>query len=373
MNNNDVEFLTNYRFKDEWHNKGYWQSEVVAGGCRKIVVDAAGMNADRQNVLRLVPYGHGIRELDSYMRDGDLCAYFTPPQHIRLPPQIGAIQQMNLDQVKGILKGRASHAELGYLSSEGRARQISLWNQEGLIQPEDRDFHVRATGTDVDDIVNIYRLSLSGYGIDEEREKNLKAEVKRWKEMVRPVRFPCATMDIDPADFASWDDLKEIALKLINHSPDDPHEPLPFLFNCVQWSTLVFSLAICFPLSADMLELIGAKDAYERNWAERLGYAQSGLKGLEELPVPFYTVQEIVENVSDMYFPDLRSIILEKLSCAAVVQVISNLGGIDCLRVMPNALVIENRLRAMGFARKTKTEVEYVCTAAPMTMLRAKG
>jgi len=35
---------------------------------------------------------------------------------------------------------------------------------------------------------------------------------------------------------------------------------------------------------------------YEHNWAH-LGLAEEGLIGIDELPIPFYTVHEAVENV----------------------------------------------------------------------------
>lgn len=302
-------------------------------------------------------------DLDGILQNGDLLAYVQGKMNLEIPERLEGINFCAAKRlIGGWLKGRASHAELGYVSDEGHAMQVSLWGREGPMQPEDRRFF---NHTD-NDTISIYRVSFRDYGVNKETEDLLKAEVKRWKQIVQPVYFPCGeAMNVDPADFTSVDELKGIAQKFLAHSPSDPHPAFDFKLNCVQWSTLVFSLAACFPLSKMMLGLIGAEESYAKNWAGRLGYAQEGLVGLNELPIPFYTISEIVENTLDMYLPELKSELKALLARLPVERYVSALGKVDSLRVMPNAFVIENRLRALGFPRKTKSVFEYIGTAAP--------
>lgn len=363
--NTEINYLGDYRLKANIgrHSEPYWASHVVINGRSGTVVDAAGMDAGGRNVVRLIPYGERRTDLDGILQDGDLLAYVQGQMNLAIPEKLEGI---NFDTAKnlvgGWLKGRASHAELGYKSSEGHAMQVSLWGREGPMRPEDRRFF---NHTD-NDTISIYRVSLRDYDVNKETEDLLKAEVKRWKRIVQPVYFPCGeAMNVDPADFTSIDELKGIAQKFLAHSPSDPRPAFDFKLNCVQWSTMVFSLAVCFPLSKTMLGLIGAEADYAKNWAELLGYAQDGLVGLNELPIPFYTVSEIVENTLNMYLPDCKSELMTMLSKLPVERYISTLGKVDSLRVMPNAFVIENRLRALGFPRKNKTIFEYVGTAAP--------
>lgn len=370
--NNEINYIGDYRLRANIgrHNEPYWTSQIVIKGQSKTVVDAAGMDTAGRNVVRLIPYGERRRELDSILQNGDLLAYVQGRMNLVIPANLAGI---NFDVAKnlvgGWLKGRASHAELGYVSDGGRAMQVSLWGREGPMCPEDRYFF---NHTD-NDTISIYRVSLRDYGVDEGTENLLKAEVKRWKQIVQPVYFPCgAAMNVDPADFTSIDELKRIAQKFLAHSPSDPRPTFDFKLNCVQWSTLVFSLAVCFPLSKMMLGFIGAEEDYAKNWSARLGYAQEGLVGLNELPIPFYSITEIVENTLNMYLPELKSELMSLLSGLPVEQYISTLGKPESLRVMPNAFVIENRLRALGFPRKNKTIFEYVGTAAPEFELEKK-
>ncbi len=348
-----------YRFRQTnmKHREPYWESRVWCNGIPRAVVDAAGRE-NGEDIVHLIPYGEGCSEIDTVLQTGDFLAYVQKPMDI---PGSTPVDQLPDNVVKEILKGRATHAELGYLSSEGNAKQVSLWACDKPVCPEDRPFHQHTDG----DVISIYRVSLRGYGVDSLREQLLKEEIKRWKEIVRPVSFPYHTMDIDLVDFATIDELKKIAQKLVNRSPQDQTPAFPFELNCVQWSTLVFSLAICFPLSKKVLAESGLKDGYDANWADRLGYAEDGLVGLNELPIPFYTAQEIVENICDLYFPSGKELFAAIIKGRLVEQCLSLKGIPDGLRIMPNAFVIENRLRGLGVPRKTKSEFEYIGTAVP--------
>ena len=237
------------------------------------------------------------------------------------------------------------------------------------MEAEDRRFF---NHTDRDTI-SIYRVSLREYGVDGCTELQLKSEIKRWKEMVKPVYFPCGKeMNVDPADFTTVAELRDIAAGFINHLSSEQTPPFKFKLNCVQWSTLVFSLAVCFPLSETMLTKAGMLDAYKANWAGKLGFADAGLMGIEELPIPFYTMPEIVENTLDMYLPEHKETLLDALSKLPLHQVLSSMGVTDTRRVMPNAFVVENRLRGLGIRRNTKSVFEYVATAAPAEELEVK-
>ncbi len=355
----NISYIGKYRFRqtNRKHREPYWESRVWCDGTWRAVVDAAGRE-NGQDIVHLIPYGESCSEIDAVLQTGDFLAYVQEPMRIHSPTHVATSQAA---AVKNVLKGRATHAELGYLSSEGPAKQVSLWLCEGPIRPKDRLFHEHTTG----DAISIYRVSLRDYGVGHARERLLKEEIKRWKEIVQPVFFPCQTMDVDPVDFATMDELRAIAQKLVSRSRFDSKPALSFKLNCVQWSTLVFSLAVCFPLSKQMLEMSGLKAGYDANWSAQFGYAEEGLMGLNELPIPFYTVQEIVENTLDLYFPDKKEQLATIIKGLPVEQYLSSTGLLGGRRIMPNAFVIENRLRELGVPRKTKSVFEYIGTTVP--------
>ena len=364
--NKQIHYIGPYRFNAMAgkHREPYWQSTVSINGQSKTVVDAAGIDETGRNVVRLLPYraDKSCPEIDKVLQDGDLLAYVQGPRVIPIPQSLDKLERTSLERIGDVLKGRATHAELGYRNDAGEAMQVSLWGRTGPIEAEDRRFFRHTCN----DTISIYRVSLRGYGVDAHTELQLKSEMKRWKEMVKPVYFPFgAEMNIDPADFTTVAELRDIAAGFINHLPSDRNPPFKFKLNCVQWSTLVFSLAVCFPLSEAMLMKAGLLDAYKANWSGKLGFADAGLLGIEELPIPFYTLREIVENTLDMYLPEHKTALFEALSRMPLHQVLSLIGGADTRRVMPNAFVIENRLRGLGFLRNTKSVFEYVATAAP--------
>lgn len=362
----NIHYIGNYRFNDgpHRHREPYWESKVVFNDREKRVVDSAGMDDDGQCIVHLLPYEQGIEcpQIDEILRDGDLLAYVLGPKRIEIP--LGGIHPSPdlLEAVGEVLKGRATHAELGYRNDANQAMQVSLWEREGPMQADDRKF---CTHTD-SDTINIYRVSLAGYHVDARTEALLKAEVKRWKELVKPVYFPCGrSMNIDPVDFTDLDGLHKIAEGFINHQPGNRNPPFNFKLNCVQWTTLVFSLAVCFPLSEVVLRDSGFRDAYHANWAPLLGYAPEGLVGIQELPIPSYTVEEIIEDILDLYLPEQKTGLLEALTNLPLQQVLGDQGGMASKRIMPNAFLIENLLRGRGFKRKTRSVFRYIATAAP--------
>lgn len=359
--NTVINYVGDYRLKENCrHREPYWASRIRLNGIDKSVVDAAGAAEDGRNIVQLLPYGPNERALDGVVQDGDLLSYMQGPLTITWPGP------MNPASIGNILKGRASHAELGYSGQGGSARQVSLWGASGPIRPYDRPFFEHAC----DDAISIYRVSLREYGVDSERERKLKAEVKRWKHILQPVFFPCTTMNVDPVDFTTVDELRRIAGGLLKHTPDAGQPAFGFKLNCVQWSTMVFSLAVCFPLSREMLAANGMLADYERNWSASLGFADEGLVGLDELPIPFYSVKEAVENVLDLYLPEVRDSILGMVDIPAVSALLSQNGiRLNQCVVMPAAFMVENRLRAFGVPRKTKSVFEYVATGLPVQEL----
>ena len=354
----DIEYVGNYRPTPICRacDKSFWTSEVHYKGQSHYVVDAAGVDDNKRDVVNLIPYGPRSRVVDDFVADGDLLAYIRERNIINVGLDIGALLPL--------FKGRASHAELCY-RKDAMARHISLWDARNPINPTDCNvFHDRADGA----ALGIYRISLREYGVDERREAALKNEVRRWKEIVRPVDFPNGfALNFDPVDFADIDALAEIARKFLNHTPLDPHPPVGFKMNCVQWSTLVLSLAICFPITRKVVANLGAKEAFEVNWLTHVnGYAEDDLVGLDELPIPFYSPAEVIENALDIYMPDMKKEILELVRGYPVEAILESKGlRSDMQVIMPSAFIIENRLRNLGVKRKTKTIFNYVATALP--------
>lgn len=345
-----IKYLGSYRPKSE----DFLRSTVTINGNSYHVWDAVGATADGHNIARLLPNTVGNVDLVNLVKDGDLIGYIRDPMMISWPCN------MNADTALGILKGRVSHTELGYAGDGGCPRQTSIFNEPGPRVPRDRpiyrDFDNAALG--------IYRASLGGYGITPKHEAALKAEVKRWRRMVQPVIFPCKDMDTDPVDFTTVEALAGIGTECIKHSPSD-HTPLfNFKLNCVQWSTLVFSLAVCFPLSHATLASNGWLTDYERNWKDSLGLADDeNLTGLEELPIPFYALDEVIDNTLDLYLSAVKQQVRDMIPQDAVIALLFSKGiRPDQRSIMPSAFMMENRLRAMGVKRKTKTAFEYIAT-----------
>lgn len=354
----DIQYVGNYKPTSSCRafNTSFWTSEVVINGQKRRVIDAAGMNDHQQSIVNLIPYGPQSRIADEVVSDGDLLAYIREPKIINVV--------LNKDTLLSLLKGRASHAELCY-RKEDHARHISLWDAQNPIVPTDcHSFHDRTDNA----ALGIYRISLKEYDVDRQRELSLKKEVRRWKEIVRPINFPNGfALNLDPVDFADIGNLADIARKFINHSPMDPGPPVDFKMNCVQWSTLVLSLALCFPLTRKVVLELGVQTSFETNWMSRVnGYARDDLVGLECLPIPFYSPMEVAENALDLYLPNMKNELLDLAKTASAGSLTSTLGiRMDQRVIMPSAFIIENRLRKLGVPRKTKTIFEYVATALP--------
>lgn len=343
-------------------------STITVNGKSHRVVDTVGATADGRNIARLIPNVASNADLVNLVRDGDLLGYIRAPMNLNITWPCAMESK-----VKDILKGRISHAEMGYADEQGCPRQISLWDPGDSwrqITPKDRPLH--------DDFdkppIGIYRVSLREYGVNPQREKELKAEIKRWMKIVQPVIFPHETMDTDPVDFIDVDSLARIAARCIGHAPADTSPLFDFKLNCVQWSTLVFSLATRFPLSRTTLSSRGWLVDYERNWSATLGFAAENLESLEELPIPFYTMQDAIENTLDLYFPQYKQQILGTVDPGAVsAMMFANGIKPDQRVIMPSAFMMENRLRAMGVPRKTKSVFEYVATVVPEEQLTKIG
>ncbi len=363
--NKDIDYVGPYRMKSE----EFLYSTITVNGKSYHVADAVGAIADGRNIARLIPNVASNADLVNLVQDGDLLGYIRAPMNLNITWPCA----MN-SKVKDILKGRISHAEIAYADEQCRPRQISLWDPGNScvpIKPKDRPLH--------DDFdkppIGIYRVSLRAHGVEPQHEKELKAEVKRWMRIVKPVIFPHETMDNDPVDFVDLESLAKIAARCIGRSPADSSPLFDFKLNCVQWSTLVFSLAICFPLSRTTLSSRDWLADYERNWSATLGFAAENLVGLKELPIPFYTIEEAIENTLDLFFPSqCKQQILGTVDPKAVSELMFANGIKPDQRViMPSAFMMENRLRAMGVPRKTKSVFEYVATVVPDDQLMKIG
>lgn len=339
-------------------NESFWSSDVVQGGIKRQVVDAAGIDEEGNDIVRLIPYGTNCQAIANGMvEDGDLLAYIRDRNVI----QVSKDQSVLLS----ILKGRASHAELAYRDDRKGATHISLWDARNPIVPTDCGaFYEHANNA----ALGIYRVSLKNYGVDVARERMLKVGVRKWKEIIRPVNFPNGvSLNYDPVDFSDLESLGRIAQAFINHSPADRNPPIDCKFNCVQWSTLIFSLAICYPLTEIVLERLGVRDAFDRLWKDRVGgYSDKGAIALDVLPIPFYTPLEVVENALDMYSPEAKALLLPIAKQLPADVLLNRIGlSSDSRIIMPSAFIIEQRLRALGMPRKTETIFEYVATALP--------
>lgn len=358
MKDFDVEYLGNYRpaANGRAADKLFWTSDVVLNGTTHRVVDAAGMDSAGRNVVNLVPYGANGQSIDEFVGNGDLLAYIRGRNVIRLG--------MNIDMLLPLLKGRASHAELCYRLAEDRATHISLWDAPNPICPSDCSAFCERTDNAA---LGVYRVSLAGFGVTPDREKTLKAEVIKWKKIISPVYFPNGfALNFDPVDFASVEALGDIGRKFLCHSPNDRRPPVDFRLNCVQWSTLVFSLAVCYPLTEETVKRMNVRNEFESNWMSHVGGYCTEVEGLNELPIPFYTPMEVIENALDLYLPAEKDCILSLAAKYPVEAILKSKGlSADHRVIMPSAFIIENRLRNLGLSRKTKAIFEYVATALP--------
>ena len=360
MTANSIAYIGSYRPKQgsRAYSKAFWASEISFMGQSCCVIDAAGMNDEGQNVVKLIPYGPNSQIVDEVVADGDLLVYIRD----QTQPKINI--RWDKEAMLPFFKGRAFHAELCF-KEDSKARHISLWDAPNPNNPtEGNPFYIRADNH----ALGIYRLSLKEYGIDTQREMSLKKEVRRWKTIVRPVNFPNGNaLNFDPVDFADIVTLADIAIKFLRHSPSDPQPPVTFKLNCVQWCTLVLSLAFCFPLTRTVVTGLGVRQPFEQNWMSQVnGYATDNIVGLDFLPVPFYSTKEVFDNAMDLYVPDKKEALIDLAWKKAAGKMEELLGLQSDKRViMPSAFIIENRLRNLGVKRTTKTIFEYVATALP--------
>ncbi len=336
-------------------------------GQSRCVIDAAGMNDEGQYVVKLIPYGQNSQIVDEVVEDGDLLTYIRDPKQ----PKINIC--WNKEAMLPFFKGRAFHAELCYRKNS-KAKHISVWSGPNPNYPKEGDPFDLHTDNHV---LGIYRLSLKEYGVDTQRETALKKEVRRWKEIVRPVNFPNGeALNLDTVDFADLDSLADIARKYLRHLPSDLHPPVNFNLNCVQWCTLVLSLAFCFPLTRKVVTELGVQQPFEDNWLSKVdGYAAEDLVGLDFLPVPFYSPKEVIDNALNLYVPGMKEALID-LARKKVDGKIEELLGLqsDKRVIMPSAFIIENLLRKSGVRRTTKTIFEYVATALPeKELIRIEG
>ena len=357
-----INYIGPYRMKSE----AYLYSTVTINGMSYRVPDAVGATTDGRNILRLMPNEANNAELVNLVQDGDLLGYIREPMNINISLPTYSVQPKPGD----IVKGRIYHAEIAYADPQGRPRQISLWDPDNSVQqipPKDRALYDNFAKPPI----GIYRVSLRKYGVEAQREKELKAEVKRWMKIVKPVIFPHETMDTDPVDFIDVETLAQIAARCITRSPGNNSPLFDFKLNCVQWSTLVFCLAVCFPLSRATLNSRGWLEDYEHNWGINVGFAENAeLTGLDKLPIPFYTIDDAIENTLDLFFPNFKEQIRSMVDSNVVAEQL-HANGIrpDQRTIMPASFMLENRLGAMGVQRKTDSVFEYVATVVPEDQL----
>lgn len=122
-----IKYLGSYRPKSE----AFLRSTVTINGDSHHVWDAVGATADGHNFARLLPNVADNAELVNLVKDGDLIGYVRDPMMISWPCNL------NADTALGILKGRVSHAELGYAGDDGCPMQTSKY-----FPPQGQECHL---------------------------------------------------------------------------------------------------------------------------------------------------------------------------------------------------------------------------------------
>ena len=106
-----------------------------------------------------------------------------------------------------------------------------------------------------------------------------------------------------------------------------------------------------------------------------MGLAENAvLTGLDKLPIPFYTIDEAIENTLDLFFPNFKEQIRSMVDSKVVAEQLHVYGiSPEQRTIMPAAFMLENRLGAMGIQRKTDSVFEYVATVVPKDQLTMIG
>ena len=150
---------TRPRYIGKWkpRDEAYWYSTISLNGVEHKIPDGIG-SQNGEDVLRLLPNVEGTPELVGLVKNGDLLAYVREP----LRKSLNLVPFPNEKDAFEIIKGRASHAELGYSTDDGSPKQVSLWCEHDswpydrpLHIPFERPFPESPTGGDL----AIYRVS----------------------------------------------------------------------------------------------------------------------------------------------------------------------------------------------------------------------
>lgn len=277
-----------WRFRDQVFGRAlkdivFTETPALADGkipARSVDDFCAERDDEGRGRLRVLPF----IELDDYLRDGDLMVMKT------LAPVSGLIASRKAD----MLKQRGWHAEIVARENNGSCHNYAPWHDRIIPwRCTDMANHPHAA----DALIDIYRVNT---GVDEIRESKLKAEVRRWREIFGQHRFPNKAdhFDIheylDPADFSTVDDLKDIARRLIRMDYDQVAK-----VTCVQWAYQVLCLALNVPLTKAVLENMGVYEDYCRNW-DALGLAED-VTPLGQLPFCPYTPAETIQSFLNTY------------------------------------------------------------------------
>jgi hypothetical protein len=247
--------------------------------------------------LRIVPYGPHSTDLNSIIEDCDLLTYLGGPLSVpRLTsPRGPALLPAGVrpEHLLTMMKQRGFHSEAGYRAEDGSACQVALWGN----QPSDRLFH---QGNTQQNTIHIFRLSFPW--LEDSRQMDLKREIHKWKRIFNRHTFPHGkSMNLDPVDFTSVEDLSDIARKLIARAPDSPTGLDPV--NCVQWTYQAVALSLNYPLTREVLQGLDVKDEFERHWEPLVGYSDDSVRGVGRLPTRQYSPARALQLALDTYFP----------------------------------------------------------------------
>ena len=229
--------------------------------------------------IRPIPFG----EAHQWVQDSDLVVY--------------VYHKLGEADLVGLLKQRGHHAEICYLDDAGVVHQTAPWGSKLQSRPIIEEEHPNR-------VMHIFRIRMPAVSTD--REHALKRQVHWWRRIFNKHMFPAGGDQytgshryMDPADFATLDELASLAVALIDRAPTE--QPRVPKVTCVQWAFQVLCLAVCLPVNERTLDSLGVRDAYRRNWERELGLADPNLVGLDVLPFTPSSPAQVLQSYLDVY------------------------------------------------------------------------
>ena len=276
----------------------------------------------RSPYLQVIPFGTEADQVSGFVENGDLLIYLT--------------WKGSLDSVE-MLKQRGHHAEICYKNDTDIAFQAAAFM--GQDHPKDRPVNQMEHG----DIAHIIRPEFPF--LSNETTLSLRSQVSKWKSVFNQYVFPPGDYwYLDPADFATVDELKNIAVKLLSRKIDEPTILNPV--TCVQWSWTVLSLALNFPLSKGFMNSLEVPDANKAYWIDTLQLDSTVASGINQLPIYPLSPIDVIQDYLDIYAngknaaelistnPEIKQLVLPALAGMMSANHVGNMfNGIDISKV----------------------------------------